>query len=367
MTQTQRQSVVPSQAIDEEVVFFVTAGTVELSDQLRDVLSSAHLEVRQAYPQVYKICCRDGDLQQASTALTTAMTTHELDIIFFHLAATDSEPTPNDLMQSRNIRHLISWSEGRWIGDLMASDGLTTFFQPIVFNSNPTRVYAYECLMRAVDHAGQIIYPDRLINAARQSGRLDRLDHAARIKAIETAAGRKLDCCVFINFSPQFIEDPPDSWERTIEAALNSGIEPSRFVFEVIESDEITDLTKLLDILESCREAGCRVALDDVGTGYNSLQLMSQVRPDFIKLDMELIRDIDRDAYKSCVAGKLLELARELGVYTVVEGVETNGEWQWSVDHGADFSQGYLFARPAADPPLVEPDDRKLNPEFTTR
>jgi len=220
--------------------------------------------------------------------------------------------------------------------------------------------------MRATDRAGQIIYPNRLIKAARQSGRLDRLDHAARIKAIEMAADRNIDCCVFINFNPQFIKDSPDGWDRTIEAALNSGIEPSRFVFEVIESDEITDLTKLLNILDSCREAGCRVALDDVGTGYNSLQLMSQVRPDFIKLDMELIRDIDRDAYKSCVAGKLLELARELGVYTVVEGVETDGEWKWSVDHGADFSQGYLFARPAADPPLADPEKRKTRPEPST-
>ncbi len=188
-----------------------------------------------------------------------------------------------------------------------------------------------------------------------------RLGRGRRLAASE----RELPALSYPIPVPQSI--PDQARERTIEAALNSGIEPSRFVFEVIESDEITDLTKLLDILESCREAGCRVALDDVGTGYNSLQLMSQVRPDFIKLDMELIRDIDRDAYKSCVAGKLLELARELGVYTVVEGVETNGEWQWSVDHGADFSQGYLFARPAADPPLAKPDDRKTKPDFTTR
>ncbi len=128
-----------------------------------------------------------------------------------------------------------------------------------------------------------------------------------------------------MNFNPRFLEDPPDSWAQTLAAAISSGIDPSRFVFEVIESDEIKDLTRLLDILDSCREAGCRVALDDLGTGYNSLQLMSHVRPDFVKLDMELIRDVDRDAYKSCVAGKILELARELDVYTVVEGVETQG------------------------------------------
>ncbi|MCH7786612.1 MAG: EAL domain-containing protein, partial [Chloroflexi bacterium] len=73
--------------------------------------------------------------------------------------------------------------------------------------------------------------------------------------------------------------------------------------------------------------------------------------PDFIKLDMGLIRNVDRDPYKSRVASKLIELARDLGVQTVVEGVESVGEWKWALQHGADYAQGYLFACPQFDPP----------------
>jgi EAL domain-containing protein (putative c-di-GMP-specific phosphodiesterase class I) len=135
---------------------------------------------------------------------------------------------------------------------------------------------------------------------------------------------------------------------------LNSGIEPGRFVFEVVESDQILDLGKLLMILDWFRDAGCRVALDDVGAGYNSLNLLTLVKPDFVKLDMELVRGVHRDPYKSCVARKLLELARELGVLTVAEGVETHEEWQWTRDHGADLAQGYLFAKPAPSPPTLD-------------
>jgi EAL domain-containing protein (putative c-di-GMP-specific phosphodiesterase class I) len=90
---------------------------------------------------------------------------------------------------------------------------------------------------------------------------------------------------------------------------------------------------------------------------------LAHIKPDFVKFDMDLIRNVHRDRFKDCVARKLIELACELGVKTVVEGVETYDEWKWARDHGADFSQGYLFARPAPDPPRpIFPRDRALVP-----
>ena len=89
-----------------------------------------------------------------------------------------------------------------------------------------------------------------------------------------------------------------------------------------------------------------------MGAGYSSLNLLTRLKPDYVKLDMHLVRGVDADPYKAEVAGKLLEMARGLGVKSVVEGVETVGEWRWARDRGADFVQGYLFAKPAADPPV---------------
>ena len=122
-------------------------------------------------------------------------------------------------------------------------------------------------------------------------------------------------------------------------------------MFEVVESEKIEDPDELLSILNCYRQAGFRVVLDDLGAGYSSLNLLARLQPDFIKIDIELIRNVDRDPYKSRVAAKLLELAKELHVATVVEGVETPGQWRWAKDHGADLAQGFLFARPAASPP----------------
>jgi EAL domain-containing protein (putative c-di-GMP-specific phosphodiesterase class I) len=170
--------------------------------------------------------------------------------------------------------------------------------------------------------------------------------------AIDSVSRRHLSTHIFINFNPRYVDDALKGLDSTIQAAAESNIAPDQFVFEVVESDEIVDVGKVTRIVENCRRVGCRVALDDVGAGYNSLNLLAEVKPDFIKLDMDLVRDVESDLYKSRVASKLLELARELDVRTVLEGLETREGLQWAIEHGADFSQGFLFATPQPEPPL---------------
>lgn len=269
------------------------------------------------------------------------------------LLAQGDLPTAAELMRSHSLSRFLDWLAGQWIAELLAEERLVTYFQPIVNCVTPDRVFAYECLTRGRQADGRLIPPDRLYSAARATGRLAALDAAARRTALKTIAARSLATHAFVNINPRSIEDPAECVEVMLRAALESGLECERFVFEVVESDEIVDSDQLERLLGYFREAGFRVALDDLGAGYSSLNLLAAIKPDFVKIDMGLIRGVDRDRYKGQVASKLLELARDLGVRTVVEGVETREEWQWSRDHGADFAQGYLFARPQADPPTV--------------
>jgi EAL domain-containing protein (putative c-di-GMP-specific phosphodiesterase class I) len=97
-----------------------------------------------------------------------------------------------------------------------------------------------------------------------------------------------------------------------------------------------------------------RIALDDFGAGYSSVTLLHRLRPEFVKLDRELVSAVHEDPYKAAIVERLLDLCRSLEILTVAEGVETEAEHQWFVDHGADLAQGFLFARPAplAVPPL---------------
>lgn len=98
------------------------------------------------------------------------------------------------------------------------------------------------------------------------------------------------------------------------------------------------------------RAAGFKVALDDLGAGFSSLNLLQALRPDFVKLDIALVTGIDRDPFKAVLAGKLIEAARAFDMLVVAEGVETEAEYHWLRDHGAHLWQGFYFARPAAVP-----------------
>jgi EAL domain-containing protein (putative c-di-GMP-specific phosphodiesterase class I) len=103
----------------------------------------------------------------------------------------------------------------------------------------------------------------------------------------------------------------------------------------------------LRGLLATYRDAGFRIALDDVGAGYSSLNRLHQLRPDFIKLDMDLVRGVDRDPYKALIARKTIEIASELGITTIAEGVETPGELEWARTTGAAFVQGFATGRPS--------------------
>jgi EAL domain-containing protein (putative c-di-GMP-specific phosphodiesterase class I) len=319
---------------------------------VRNALAKAGLSVREVQPGLLAtpFSARRADIWR--TVFSGARAQIETEAIKCRLLAAGTSPSSADLMQAESLADFLAWLDGQWLADVVESGRLFSVFQPLVFTNRPERVYAYECLIRARSACGELIPPDRLFAAARTTGLLSTLDGAARRTAIESATSHGLNTPVFINIYPNAIQESARFVETTLAVAERTGLPPEHFVFEFVESEEIADPDGFVDILQQFRARGFRVALDDVGAGYSSLNVLVHVKPDFMKLDMGLIRNVDSDVYKSCVASKLLELAQELNVKTVVEGIETIGEWQWSQEHGADFAQGYLFARPDCPPPL---------------
>jgi len=261
-----------------------------------------------------------------------------------------AQPTLGDLGRVDSLNHLLAHVTGRWLVELLAEQRLVSHFQPIVRTDDPEQIFAYECLLRGLTETGDLISPTQLYGASRDANLLYHLDRSARLQHIAAVRRHNLDTTVFINFTPTAIYDPQFCLRSTVAAIQATGLPPASFVFEVVESDHVTDIERLPNILNYYRQAGFRVALDDLGAGYSSLNLLSQIRPDFIKLDMQLIRDIDTDPYKGEVVSKLIGAAHNLGVQVVAEGIETVGEWNWIAAHGADYSQGYLFGKPNAEP-----------------
>lgn len=260
------------------------------------------------------------------------------------------EPGLGDFPRVESLRRFAASVRAEWLRDMLAERRITSHFQPIVETGDTSAVFGYEALLRGLEEDGTAVPPDRIFAAARDTGLLFQLDLAARQSAIREAVRHGLDARIFINFAPNSIYDPAFCLRSTAATVREAGLPADRIVFEVIESERVDDLGHLEAILTVYRQSGFQVALDDLGAGYSSLSLMSRLRPDFVKFDKELIRGVDQDAYKAVVAGKLLELARQLEIRTVAEGVESRGEYEWLRGHGADYVQGYLIAAPAAPP-----------------
>lgn len=258
-----------------------------------------------------------------------------------------------DIPRVEPLARLASLGRSEWLLALLSGGRLTCHFQPIVSARQPAEVYAQECLLRGVGEDGAEIPPSSIFEAARESGLLFQTDLAARRAAILTAAARGVGTNVFVNFTPTSVYDPVFCLRSTVETVDEAGLSRENVTFEVTESEDVGDPEHLADIARYYREQGFRIALDDLGSGYSSLNLVHRLRPDFVKLDMGLIRDVDTDPYKAVIARKLLELAGGLGIRTIVEGVETPGELDWIQREGADFVQGYLIARPSAEPVLA--------------
>lgn len=271
------------------------------------------------------------------------------------LTAAAVAPVPADLARVESLTRLMSRASSAWLLAMMRERRITSHFQPIVHANAPGRIYGHEALLRGLAPDGTLIPPGKVFAAARASGFLFQLDLLARRSAIRSARTHGLMGALFVNFAPAAIYDPTSCLRSTVSAIDQAGIERGDVVFEIVETDRAHDPQQLKRILDYYRGAGFRVALDDVGAGYSGLNLIHLLRPDVIKLDMELVRDVHLDPYKAQLAGNLLDVAGSLGIEALAEGIETEEELDWVVAHGAKYVQGFLLARPAPAPLLQLP------------
>jgi EAL domain-containing protein (putative c-di-GMP-specific phosphodiesterase class I) len=229
-------------------------------------------------------------------------------------------------------------------------------YQPIVSLADRS-VVAHEALLRGLVDGREVGGGD-LFFVAESAGWLSRLDRIGRESAITGAAPWLGDADLFVNVHPAAIVRPQVCLASTEQVVHDTGIDPGRLVFEVVESHVVADRGHLVSILEHYRSLGWRVALDDVGAGWSSLSLLAAVRPDVVKLDKGLVQELPDDGARTVVRA-VVDLAHSLGAVVVAEGVETELLAQQVAELGADLGQGWLFGRPALpEPPAEEPESR---------
>lgn len=219
---------------------------------------------------------------------------------------------------------------------------ITMAFQPIVDVDRQT-VFAYEALVRGVDGQGAGAVLAQVSPANRYA-----FDQLCRKTAIKLAASLELastGACLSINFLPNAVYEPRACIQVTLAAAMKTGFPIDHIIFEFTESEQL-DTQHVLDILRSYRAMGFKTAIDDFGAGFAGLGLLSKFQPDIVKLDMDLIRDVDTNPVKRTIVRNSLNMLRDLGVEPICEGIETVDEHNALRDLGVSLMQGYLLAKP---------------------
>lgn len=258
------------------------------------------------------------------------------------------DPGPADLHRVMGADVFVNRFKAAWLVEALEERRYTTWFQPIVHRADrdPDRPFAREGLFRLRERDGTLIPPGHVFAVAADAGLLFNLDLVARRSAVETAARARFRSKIFVNFNPSSIYDPSYCLRTTAAAIEEFGVRPSDVVFELTESHRAHDKAHLKGILAFYRKAGFGIALDDVGAGWSGLNLLHELRPDYMKIDMDLVRDVDREPFKQTIVHHLLSIAQTQGIMTIAEGIETEAEAEWLCDQGVDFLQGYLFRRP---------------------
>jgi EAL domain-containing protein (putative c-di-GMP-specific phosphodiesterase class I) len=147
---------------------------------------------------------------------------------------------------------------------------------------------------------------------------------------------------VFINLHSLDLND-----EELYSITSPLSLVANQIVLEVTERASLVGVRGLSDRVLRLREIGFQIAVDDLGAGYAGLNSFTQLNPEIIKLDMSLIRGVDRDPKKQSVIRSMAKLSKELGMISVAEGVETKNERDMIQQLGCDLLQGYLFAKPS--------------------
>jgi EAL domain-containing protein (putative c-di-GMP-specific phosphodiesterase class I)/CheY-like chemotaxis protein len=223
-----------------------------------------------------------------------------------------------------------------------ALERLWIAFQPIVTWRN-RRVFAYEALVRSAE--SRLSSPLLLLDAAERLGRMHDLGRRIRRLVAEQIRRAPQDAWIFVNLHGLDLQDPDLSNQQS---ALSE--HANRVVLEVTERYSLDRIQDVAGKIAQLRAIGYRVAVDDLGAGYAGLSSFSSLEPDFVKLDMSLVRDIGSSKRKqSLVRSMIAVCSRELGMEVVCEGVETIAERDTLESLGADQMQGYHFGRPVPD------------------
>ncbi len=234
---------------------------------------------------------------------------------------------------------------------------IKTVFQPIISLRDGT-VLGHEALSRVTGDS-YIKTPDELFYYAGLFNRLWDLELLCRTQSLEAAFRNNSQPCstkLFVNVNPNVMHDIKFRQGFTKEYLSQYGITPENIIFEITERNAVNDMTSFKSTVTHYKEQTYKIAIDDAGAGYSGLNLISDIKPHYIKLDMNLIRNINADNIKFALVKSMIELSHLANIHLIAEGIETKEELETLINLGVQYGQGYFIQRPNEEMLPITPE-----------
>jgi len=291
---------------------------------------------------------RDMDIHIGHAVITDKRNNAEL---MLYNATKKAYAIAKGFINMQSVRYLPEFNR------LLKEGGFHSVYQPII-SIRSAAVLGWEALVRGPEDS-YFHRPDVIFSFAEEEGLLSPLEKICREAALNGLGGIGPDQKVFINIHPKTVNDPRFVAEETLRIIDGLGMKPKNVVFEITERHHITDFNALNKTLANFRDQGFLVALDDVGSGFSSLQSIAEIRPDYIKIDMSLVRGIHKDRVKTALMETFVTFSEKIGCEIIAEGVEEEGELAALANIGVHYGQGYFFGKPSS-PKQVAPGETYL-------
>lgn len=265
------------------------------------------------------------------------------------LLSMDAQPDLAEFIHMCSLDEFMDLANSKWLPTLLTEKRYFSLMQPIVF-AETMQIHGHEFLIRGQDIDGSEISAPELLGAAEKSGLMEKIDCAAGLSAITTAAHFNLESKSFINIMPRSaigVDQNLKVWLSLIEE-LNIPLDT--LVFEIVESEGVADQAELRKIIDTLKAKGIQIALDDFGSGFNNITTLFDLKPDYVKLDKSLVQDIVSDAAQWNVVANLVDAATQVGVKVVAEGIENEETMKALMAIGVEYLQGYFFGMPSREP-----------------
>ena len=227
----------------------------------------------------------------------------------------------------------------------MRNDAFTVYYQPIL-NINTHKIVGYEALLRCIELDGTVIYPANFISIIEQTGLIIDIGKVILERIfLQAVLWKEMNMeyeKISINISAKQLKDP--EFLPFIEKLLQrTKCDPDWIEFEIIESFIIDDILEAINVLEKIKNIGIKISLDDFGTGYSSLSYLKKLPISKLKIDKSFIDDIPFDENDKIITKTIINLAKDMDIAVLAEGVETIEQEKFLIENGCSLAQGYLY------------------------